>query len=111
MQTVREIFAKNLKENRRKCGFSQEKLAEKAGISIHYLAMIETAHNFPKSEVIERLAHALEIEVHELFVVNCSPADELKKLHRAIISDIKQTIAESIQDTLEKSAKKTKHKK
>jgi transcriptional regulator with XRE-family HTH domain len=48
-----------LRENRRKCGFSQEKLAEKAEISPHYLAMLELTHSFPAAEVLERLANAL----------------------------------------------------
>jgi len=51
--SLRDIFAKNLRENRRKCGFSQEKLAEKAGVSTQYLAMMEIARKFPTAEVLE----------------------------------------------------------
>ena len=104
MSQVRKIFAENVKLNRNRCGYSQEKLAEKAGVSTHYIAMIELARNFPKSEVIERLANALDIKVHELFMVSCSPADELEKLHRTIVSDIKQTVEESIEKAFEKRA-------
>lgn len=102
MAYVREIFAENLKENRRKCGFSQEKLAEKAGVSTHYISMIEMARNFPKSEIIERLANALGIEVHELFLDSRSATDELEKLHQTIASDIKQIVAESIEIAFKK---------
>ena len=102
MSQVRELFAENLRKNRQKRGLSQEKLAEKAAISTHYLTMIELARNFPKSEVIERLANALGIEVHELFVVSHSQADELEKLHRAITSDIKRTVADSIENAFKK---------
>ena len=98
MSLVRELFAENLKKNRNKCGLSQEKLAEKAGISTHYIAMIELARNFPKSEIIERLANALGIEVHELFLVSGSPEDELEKLHRTITSDIRKTVTETIEN-------------
>jgi transcriptional regulator with XRE-family HTH domain len=35
------------RENCRKRGFTQEKLAEMVGISTHYLAMLETVHNYP----------------------------------------------------------------
>ncbi|MCL2441456.1 MAG: helix-turn-helix domain-containing protein [Treponema sp.] len=106
MACVKEIFAENLKKNRRKLGISQEILAEKACISTHYVSMIEMARNFPKSEVIERLANALEIEVHELFLVPQSPADELKKLHMSIINQIKQTISESVASSVETAFKK-----
>ena len=102
MAQVRELFAENLRKNRQKCGLSQEKLAEKANVSTHYITMIELAHNFPKSEIIERLANALGIEVHELFVGSRSTVDELEKLHRAITSDIKQTVTDSIENAFKK---------
>jgi transcriptional regulator with XRE-family HTH domain len=41
MTSVRDILAYNLKENRRKCGLSQAKLAEKANITTQYIAMME----------------------------------------------------------------------
>jgi len=100
LASLREIFVKNLKENRRKCGFSQEKLAEKAEISTHYLAMIELTHNFPTVEVIERLASALNIDAYEFFVISHSPKEELEKLRKDIISEIKQTIGENIEKAL-----------
>ena len=102
MARVREVFAENLRKNRLKCGLSQEKLAERTGISTHYVTMIELSKNFPKSEIIERLANALNIEVHELFIVSRTPVDELEKLHRVIASDIKQIIAESIENAFNK---------
>jgi transcriptional regulator with XRE-family HTH domain len=106
MTCIREIFAKNIKENRHKCGFSQEKLAERAAISTHYLAMIELARNFPSSDIIERIADALGIEIYELFVVAYSPAEELDKLHQEIITDIKQIVQETIENSFEKREKR-----
>ena len=106
MVCVREIFAENLKKNRRKAGLSQEKLAEKAMVSTHYISMIEMARNFPKSEVIARIANALNIEVHELFLAPRTPEIELDKLHQAIISDIKQTVSESIIASIETAFEK-----
>jgi transcriptional regulator with XRE-family HTH domain len=103
MAYVKELFAKNLKENRRKCGFSQEKLAEEAKISTHYIAMIEIARNFPKSEVIERLAVALGIEIHELFIDDHSPKVEIDKLHQAIIENIRETVAVSVNKAFDKA--------
>jgi len=90
--SVREIFAKNLRENRRKCGFSQEKLAEKAGISTQYLAMMEIARKFPTSEVLERIAAAMNIYVYELFLIEHSPREELALLRQEIISVIEQAL-------------------
>jgi DNA-binding XRE family transcriptional regulator len=45
MTNLRDIFAHNLKEKRRNCGFSQAKLAEMVNVSVHHIATIETARN------------------------------------------------------------------
>ena len=102
MAGLRGIFANNLKKNRRNKGLSQEKLAEKAAISTHYVAMLELTHNFPSSEILERLAAALNIEVYELFLVSPSVKDELNRLHQTIVNEIKQTVAEAVEDAFEK---------
>jgi len=102
VDSIREIFAKNLRENRRKCGFSQEKLAEKAGISTQYLAMMEIARKFPTSEVLERIAVALNIKVYELFLVDHSPREELELLRQDIINEMKQTFGDIIEQILKK---------
>ena len=108
MAGIREIFAQNLKENRKRYGLSQEKLAEKAGVSTHYIAVIELAKNFPAADVIERLAGALDIEVNELFGVTSSPVEELERLHREIISDVRRTIEDSVANAFAKREKKPK---
>jgi transcriptional regulator with XRE-family HTH domain len=89
-----------LRENRRKCGFSQEKLAEKAGISTQYLAMMEIARKFPASKVLEHLAEAMGIKVYELFLVDHSPREELELLRQDIIHEMKQTFAEIVEKAL-----------
>ncbi|AEF85109.1 DNA-binding protein [Treponema primitia ZAS-2] len=108
MARLREIFANNLKENRKKCGFSQEKLAEMAEVSTHYIAMIELARNFPTSEIIERLAAVLDIEIYELFVVSHSPKEELEKLRRTLVTEIRQMVEEAVETAFAKRDKKPK---
>ncbi|MCL2441724.1 MAG: helix-turn-helix transcriptional regulator [Treponema sp.] len=100
--SLREIFAKNLRENRRKCGFSQEKLAEKSGISTQYLAMMEIARKFPTAEVLERIAIATNIKVYELFLIDHSPREELELLRQDIINEMKQTFSGIMEETLKK---------
>ena len=105
---IRDILAKNIKENRRKLGLSQEKLAEKAGISTPFLAMIEVSRKFPTPGVLEKLAGALEIKNHQLFAVSPSPAEELERLHKSIIHDVEQIIAAAVERAI---ASKLKEKK
>ena len=96
MKNIRDILANNLKENRRKCGVSQAALAEKAGISTQYIAMIELSRQFPTPEVLERIAGALDIEAYELFSVPLSPEDAMERLHQDIIKEVREVIVETL---------------
>jgi len=93
MANLKEIFAKNLKEKRRKNGLTQEKLAEKVDVSTHHIAMIELGRNFPTTELIERIASALKIEIYELFLKKAlSPSKELEQLRMEIKDDMQQLL-------------------
>jgi transcriptional regulator with XRE-family HTH domain len=105
MINIRETLSKNLRDNRRKCGFTQAQLAEKADVSLHYLAMIELTRNMPKVDTIERLANALNVEIHELFIAPLSPAFETKKLRQEIITDLKEIVKEAVEEAFEQERK------
>jgi len=107
MANIREVLANNIKEYRRKCGFSQDRLAELAGISSQYLATVETCRKFPTPEVLDRIAEALNIETHELFSFASTPQIELEKLRQDIIGEVVKTIKQSFaEETKKKLAKK-----
>ena len=97
---IRQVLAANLKKNRQKCGLTQEKLAEKAGISAHYLAMVEVAKKFPTPEMLDKLAQALEIDTVQLFDVSATPEGALLQLERSIICNIEQIVINTIKHTL-----------
>jgi len=105
--SLKEIFSKKLRENRRKCGFTQEKLAEIVGISTHYLSMLETGRNFPTSDTLESLASALEIPVYELFIYDNSPKEELEQLKQSIVREINQTVSIAIKQSFAEERNKT----
>jgi len=111
MVNIREVFAKNLRENRRKCGLTQAKLAEKSSVSTHYVALIEMARNIPKVEIIERFARVLNIEIYELFLVPNSHASEMNKMHQVIIDDIKDIVTEAVAEAFEQEKKKQKRQR
>lgn len=100
MANLRDILANNLKENRKKCGFSQAKLSEKADISTQYIAMIEVSRKFPSPEVLERIAKALGIEAYELFAVEHSPESAMEKLHDTLAENIERLISEAVEKAL-----------
>jgi len=97
---IREILAQNLKENRQKCGFTQEKLAEKAGISANYLSMVEVTKKFPTPEMLDRLANALNIETFQLFDASATAEGALLHLEKSIINKITQIVKDTIKETI-----------
>ena len=94
-------MAANLKENRRKLGMTQEELAEKANVSTHYIAMIETCKKYPKPDMLEHLAKNLEIEPYKLFSVVSDPNEPLELLHQKIITDMKQIASEAVDKVID----------
>jgi transcriptional regulator with XRE-family HTH domain len=108
MEDIREILAVNIKENRRKKGLTQEKLAEMADMSLNYLAILELARKFPSGEMLERLAEVLEIEPHELFLVESSPKNELEQLRNEIKNDINNALGERLEQAITDAIKRCK---
>ena len=72
-EEVIKIFAENLRAERARKQFSQEKLAEMADITPEYLARIEKEKYSPSLIVIVNLALALNISVYKLI-----PLDKIK---------------------------------
>jgi transcriptional regulator with XRE-family HTH domain len=68
MMTLQQIFIANLKKFRKKREISQMALAELCDTSGNYIGEIEMGRRIPSFEKIEKIASALRIGVHELFI-------------------------------------------
>jgi transcriptional regulator with XRE-family HTH domain len=113
MRKIRDILAENLKKNRRLRGLTQEQLAEKANVSSHYVAMVETRKTFPKPEMLERFAKTLGIEPYQLFAVENDPNEPNERLYKKIVAEMKHIaldIKQSVKETINGECK-TKKKK
>ena len=61
------MLAKKLKELRKKAGWSQQKLAEKAGLSYNTITKIEQgAATMPTIQTVVKIADAFGVSVDEL---------------------------------------------
>lgn len=69
-KSLKELLIFNIKYYRYLNGLSQEKLAEKCGLSSRYLTDIERGLHCPTIPKLEKIAFALNIEPYELFI-NC----------------------------------------
>lgn len=63
------IFANNVRFYRKKLHYTQEKLAEKADISISYIKQIETGKEYKNISflVMQKLAKSLNVSIQQLF--------------------------------------------
>ena len=67
----------NIRNNRRKCDLTQEKLSEQVGISPVFLSQIENANRKPSLETVVTIANSLNVTVDEL-LTNNSSREQLK---------------------------------
>ena len=66
--TPTELLALNVKVLRKKTGFTQEKLAEAAGLSVQTISDIEGGRTWVSSSVLSKLSGILNVDVFQLFL-------------------------------------------
>lgn len=68
MSKLREYLANNIKKYRKERKMTQADFADLCDTSANYIALIETCNRFPREDMIEKIAQALNIEPFELFL-------------------------------------------
>jgi transcriptional regulator with XRE-family HTH domain len=91
-----------MKENRGRLGLSQARLAERAGLSTQYIAMIELARKFPSPEILERIASSLEIDPPELFSIQIAEA-RIRKFKQTVLADIEKAVSGAVMQVIERN--------
>ena len=61
-----ELLGRNLARIRKQAGLTQEQLAEKTGLTITYIGMIEIGQRRPALKTLDKLARVLEVKVKDL---------------------------------------------
>lgn len=99
---LKKDFGLRLKELRSKRGITQYQLAEMVGIDPKHMSHIETGRSFPKADLIEKFAEALDVDYTKFFktehlqdkdalldrisfYLNKATEDELKIIYKIII--------------------------
>jgi transcriptional regulator with XRE-family HTH domain len=88
MTSIRALLASNIKKRRKALGTSQTVLAEKVGTSTHYIGQIEQCKKFPSSEMLERIAVALEMDSPELFSTEVFTDEAIKIVQDKVQADL-----------------------
>ena len=105
MTNLKQLLAFNIKQYRAKLSLTQAKLAEKAGASTQYIAMIELGRKFPSLELLERIAAALGIDNLDLFTPPPFPAENLIKLQKSFMADLEKEVSKSVNGAVQEAVK------
>jgi len=65
---ILKSFGERIRQLRKEKGFSQEELADKAGVHRTYIGMIERAEKNITLINIEKIANALEVSIKDFFI-------------------------------------------
>ncbi len=65
--TIYKSIGKRIKILREASGLTQEKLAEKTGLSLDFIGKIEVNINEPGLKSLIKIANALDVHIKELF--------------------------------------------
>lgn len=62
-----KVLGKKIQKRRKELELTQERLAEKVGISRAYMGYIEQGRNIPSLEILEKISRILKFPLSRLF--------------------------------------------
>ncbi len=102
MCEIIEILGSNIRNLRKECGWTQEKLAEKADISVPFMTQIELGRKSASLEVIEKVAKALGVSYEMLFKTEKTESKDVKHKLQILEKNIVETVTSNIHAMFEK---------
>jgi len=88
-EALRKTLSTNIKKHRENSGLTQEKLAEKAGISANMINDIEGCRTWISDKTLVKLAASLQVEIYRLFIPLTASDNEITK---TVVKDIAQDL-------------------
>ncbi|MDD7416272.1 MAG: helix-turn-helix transcriptional regulator [Treponemataceae bacterium] len=105
---ILETLSANIKSFRKEKGWTQEKLAEVAEMSVQAINFFEGKRRWPGEDSLSKLADALGVEVYQLFVprdktpVIIEETPENEKIRTQITEEVVENIRRILNKTLDK---------
>ena len=93
---MRNIVSLNIKRLRIHAGFSQEELAERAGISVPYMGALERGEKWPGPDTFTGLAQGLGVDPHDLVRPEDAASREVKQVIGKLVADITTLVNRSL---------------
>ena len=98
---IRSVFAKNIKEQRKKLGFTLEKLAELTGLAVQTINDIEGGRRWVSDKTITKLSAALQTESYQLFIADFFSQNRKKDSPTQQLLDLKKKIQKNVDSQIE----------
>lgn len=88
---IKKLVGYRIKNLRKRKGYSQEKLAEIAGINPKYLSSIERGEENPTLDLFIRLSQGLKVSIYEIFQIEHEAEQPrlLRKKLKSLVVEIK----------------------
>lgn len=87
MDSVAIVFGRRIKALRNARGWTQEELAQAAGMDSKHIGALERGAKTSSFFAVQRLAQALKVEYYELFIPERRKAESVEKEVTALIHD------------------------
>ena len=98
MNKIQICLANNMRHYRKILKLSQEKLADKAGASANYIALIENGKYFPSLQMLGQIADALEVDSLDLFDKQALDYPNLETIKTKLLENIVTVINNAFED-------------
>ncbi len=96
MSDIKTVLGQNIRELRKKSGWTQEYLAEKAKISVPFMTQIELARKSASLEVVDRIANALGVSYECLFKTEYSEDKDTNYKMHLLENELVQSFSEFV---------------
>jgi len=95
-EALKVLLSQNVKRLREAAGYSQETLAEKAGISLPFLGAIERGEKWPRPSTLAGIALALDVNAYILLKPENNASHGITEITAKLVNDINTAVNHSL---------------
>lgn len=100
--SIQIVYARNLRDRRKRLGLTQSELAERIGVSTSFITEIETGRKAPSFSTIEKISNTTGVPVWTFF---CEHGDSIPEGGFKNMEMLKYTLKDSVYNAIEKVLK------
>jgi transcriptional regulator with XRE-family HTH domain len=95
-EVLKRLLGQNIKRFRGNSGYSQEELAERAGISIPFMGAIERGDKWPDPSTLAEIARGLGVYPYDLLKPEKVVSQDIRKITTKLTKDITKLVDNSV---------------